>query len=170
MRIIIIKMADNEMELLPLPGSKSAVWAYFGFPAKDGHFLVQDKKKRNEVVCKNCKKQFAYTGSTTNLISHLCNNHSKDHTALVEQQKGESSQSQQSSSKSIDPLPPDIRDTLTAHLPLAHASKRWNKLTESVCYNIAKDMLPLDTVSGEGFLSMLKAFEPRYTPPGTKAV
>ena len=89
---------------------------------------------------------------------------------LVEQQKGESSQSQQSSSKSIDPLPPDIRDTLTAHLPLAHTSKRWKKLTESVCYYIAKDMLSLDTVSGEGFLSMLKAFEPRYTPPGRKAL
>jgi len=56
MRIIIIKMAENEMELLPLPGSKSVVWGYFGFPVKDGHFLEQDKKKRNEVVCKNCKK------------------------------------------------------------------------------------------------------------------
>ena len=44
------------------------------------------------------------------------------------------------------------------------------KLTEAVCYYIAKDMLPLDTVSGEGFLHMIKEFEPRYNPPGRKAL
>ena len=26
-------MEDHELELLPLPGSKSNVWRYFGFPA-----------------------------------------------------------------------------------------------------------------------------------------
>ena len=31
-------------------------------------------------------------------------------------------------------------------------------------------MLPLDTVSGEGFLHMIKEFEPRYNPPGRKAL
>ena len=31
-------------------------------------------------------------------------------------------------------------------------------------------MLPLDTVSGEGFLRMIKEFEPRYNPPGRKAL
>ena len=47
---------------------------------------------------------------------------------------------------------------------------RWKKLTESVCYYIAKDMLPLDTVSSEGFLRMVNKFEPRYSPPGRKAL
>ena len=37
-------------------------------------------------------------------------------------------------------------------------------------YYIAKDMLPLDTVSGEGFLHMVNKFEPRYKPPGRKAL
>jgi len=31
-------------------------------------------------------------------------------------------------------------------------------------------MLPLDTVNGEGFLCMIKEFEPRYSPPGRKAL
>ena len=66
-------MADSEVELLPLPGSKSAIWAFYGFPAKDGQFI--EKNKRNEVVCKMCKERFSYTGSTTNLITHLRYNH-----------------------------------------------------------------------------------------------
>ena len=31
-------------------------------------------------------------------------------------------------------------------------------------------MIPLDTVSSEGFLHMIKDFEPRYNPPGRKAL
>ena len=58
MRITTIKMVDNELELLPLPGSKSTIWGFFGFPAKDGQFIEKDKKKRNELVC---KKRFTYT-------------------------------------------------------------------------------------------------------------
>ncbi len=37
-------MISNE-ELVPLEGSKSPVWKYFGFPAKDGH-IIQGKKER----------------------------------------------------------------------------------------------------------------------------
>ena len=44
------------------------------------------------------------------------------------------------------------------------------EIDRAVCYYIAKDMLPLDTVSGEGFLHMIKEFEPRYNPPGRKAL
>jgi len=50
---------------------------FFGFPAKDGQFIEKDKKKRKEVICKACKKEF-YTGSTMNLTNHLQNNHTKD--------------------------------------------------------------------------------------------
>ena len=64
-------MANNEHELLSLPGSKSAIWAYFGFLAKEGKFVEKDKRKRNAVFCKTCKSEFVYTGSTTNLIVHL---------------------------------------------------------------------------------------------------
>ena len=38
-------------------------------------------------------------------------------------------------------------------------------MTESVCYCIAKDMLPLSCVNDPGFKHMLKTFEPRYIPP-----
>ena len=53
---------DHELELLPLLGSKISVWHYFGFPAKEGQFLEEDKK-RQHVYCKVCKKQFGLTTS-----------------------------------------------------------------------------------------------------------
>jgi len=47
-------MADVGLELLPLLASKSksAIWAFFGFPVKDGQFIEKEKKKRNEVICR----------------------------------------------------------------------------------------------------------------------
>lgn len=54
------KMANSQCELLPLPGSKSMIWGFFGFPAKDGQFVEKDKKKRKEVICKMCKKICLY--------------------------------------------------------------------------------------------------------------
>ena len=57
-----------------------------------------------------------------------------------------------------------LKESFVAHAPLSHSTTRWKKLTEAVCYYIAKDMLPLDMVSGEWFLHMIKEFELRYNP------
>ena len=111
MHITIIKMADNELELLPLPGSKSAIWFFFGFLAKDGQFIEKDKKKRNEVVCKKCKKRSAYTGNTTNLITHLRYNHSTDYATFVEQQQQQQGNQSTSKQPPIDPSQPSITDS-----------------------------------------------------------
>ena len=167
MRILTTKMADSERELLPLPGSKSVIWAFFGFPAKDGQFIEQDKRKRKEVICKTCRKEFAYTGSTTNLISHLRNNHTKEYTTMTQQSSEGLKELLSTASK---PLQRQLKDSFAAHSPLPHSTTRWKKLTEAVCYYIAKDMLPLDTVSSEGFLQMVNEFEPRYKPPSRKAL
>ena len=97
-------MADSEHELLPLPGSKSMFWGFSGFPAKDGQFIEKDKKKRKEVICKTCKREFAYTRSTTNLISHLRNNHTKEYTTMLQQSSDTSEGSKEPSSKASDLL------------------------------------------------------------------
>ena len=39
-----------------------------------------------------------------------------------------------------------------------------------MCYFIAKDMQPYDTVNDAGFLKMLHTFEPRYSPPNRKTI
>jgi len=162
-------MADSERKLLPLPGSKSVIWGFFRFLAKDGQFIEKDKKKRKEVICKVCKKEFVYTRSTMNLITHLQSNHAKDFTTMM-QQSIKGSNLKETSSKASNPSQRQLKDSFAAHTLLPHNNARWKKLTDAVCYYIAKDMHLLDTVGSEGFLCMVQEFKPRYNPPGRKAL
>ena len=79
-------------ELIPLEGATSAVWKYFGFPAKNG-FIQPDKKKRNKVNCKLCMKVITYSGNTTNMRVHLRDNHHKVYSDLLQSEKEKSSTS-----------------------------------------------------------------------------
>ena len=54
--------------------------------------------------------------------------------------------------------------------PLAKTSHRWQKLTQSICYFIAKDINPVVTVNGIGFRRMIKEFEPCYVVPDRKTL
>ena len=49
-------------------------------------------------------------------------------------------------------------------------SPHCKKLTDSICYFIAKDMLSLDTVTNPRFQQMLRAFEPRNSSPDRKTI
>ena len=64
---------DEELEVLPLEGSKSGVWQYFGFFATDGEYSEPDKKKRKNVLCKilGCKKKIKYSENTSNMRFHI---------------------------------------------------------------------------------------------------
>lgn len=74
--------------------------------------------------------------------------------------------SKEPSSKASDPS----QGNLKIHLRLIRHFFTALPDGRAVSYYIAKDMLPLDIVSGEGFLRMVKEFEPRYNPPGRKAL
>jgi hypothetical protein len=45
---VVIVNESTQTELLPLEGSKSALWIHFGFPANVGR-IVENKKSRKEV-------------------------------------------------------------------------------------------------------------------------
>ena len=70
-------VVDDELDVLPLQGTKSKVWSYFGFPAINRRFREEDKKQRKEVMCRivGCKKIAKYSGNTTNLLFHLQHMH-----------------------------------------------------------------------------------------------
>ena len=158
-------MATSEsarVELLPLEGSVSPVWKYFGFPAENGKFLESDKKKRERVHCKLCHRVFSYVHNTTNLWQHLQESH------RVEYVEAKSGTTHTVSAKAKGQS--TIVDALHACQPLAHTSHRWKSLTESVCYFIAKDMQPFQTVNDAGFRQLLKALEPRYEYPDRKTI
>ena len=149
-------------EFLPLEKAKSIVWNYFGFPARSGKFIQKDKRLQKEVYCKLCRRSLSYKGNTMNMIVHLQSRHSAVYSDIVDQLKTTGS------AHSSAPLPKDqlsIEDSFKKLTPLSRSSSRWKVLTNSVCYFLAKGLHPLSTVNDQGFLNMLKIFEPRYTPP-----
>ena len=135
--------------------------AYF-FTLHIGKFIEPDKKKRSSVHCKLCPKVLKYSGNTANLHYHLELNHHTQFLLLQTKEK-EKDQSSTSTQKSV-------KDLFVQATPLPTSSTRWNHLTESLCYFIAKDMQPIDTIDDKGFRKMLQQFEPRYTPPDCKTV
>ena len=103
-----------------------------------------------------------YSGNTANLRYHLELNHHTQFLLLQTKEK-EKDQSSTSTQKSV-------KDLFVQATPLPTSSTRWNHLTESVCYFIAKNMQPIDTIDDKGFRKVLQQFEPRYTPPDYKTV
>ena len=66
-------VVDDELDVLPLQGSKNKVWSYFGFPAINGRYREEDKKQRKEVMCRivGCKK-IVVTQQTCYFICNIC--------------------------------------------------------------------------------------------------
>ena len=63
-------MAANEAIVNPPASFRSAVWKYYGFPAKDGS---TDKSK---TICKICSATLKYcAGSTSSMSAHLKRQH-----------------------------------------------------------------------------------------------
>ena len=153
----------STVELLPLEKAKSGVWAYFGFEAKNGEYVVKDKRKRREVFCKLCRKQLHYVGNTTNLMVHMQYHHAPEYAKLPKGSQLKSTAKQGETQRSI------VKAFQTCE-PLPCGSQRWKRLTDAVCSCVAKDSLPLDSVNDPGFRFMLKTFEPRYNPPDRKAL
>ena len=139
---------------------------YFGFPLKDGKFLEPDKKKRTSVHCKLCTK---YAENTTNLRYHLEHNHRSEFQALQVSQEPQREAAQKRAVASSSSQQ-SITSAFHAQTPIPRSSPRWNKLTDAVCYFIAKDMQPISTVNDTGFRNMISVFESQYTPPDRKTL
>ena len=153
-----VKIVEDATDLLSLEGSTSEVWKHFGFPAKNGKYIEADKKKRVKVCCKLCKKSLKYCRNTSNLRAHLEQDHKKDFEALLEAEAEK--EKLKVSSGASSSKQPTVVETLNGLTPISRNSNRWIQLTKSICYFIAKDMQPYDTVNDAGFLKMLHTFEP----------
>ena len=96
--------------------------------------------------------------------NHLKENHIEEYRIC----KDSSTSTQSSSTKDKQQM--TISECIKASQPLPRSSPRWKTLTDSVCYFIAKDLQPYDTVNDPGFLHMINTFEPRYKPPDRKSL
>jgi len=161
----------EDQQYLPLEKAKSPVWEHFGFKAKDGQFEEKDKKKRTTVYCKVCKNPLSYKGNTTNMMVHLRNHHKAEFeevTQKIEAQEKEKATT--SSEAALQPGQRTIEHSFELTSPISRNSAKWKTLTNSICYCITKDMLPINTINDSGFRYMLSKFEPRYTPPDRSTI
>ena len=189
-------------QILSPENTKSFVWKYFGFPAKGGQFIEEDKKKRNFVICSLCKRPLPYQGNTTNMAVHLRHHHkellddSGNSPKLSSESPlplkilfpagesplltGEASLKQgvdllQGAMPTTEGVLSKLPQALTAPEarlinPMPPSSAKWKKLSNSLCEFIAKDLLPIDLVNGQGFLGFMSSLEPRYVPPNATTI
>ena len=161
-----VEIVDDVDSLLLLEGSTSEVWKHFGFPAKNGKYVKGDKKKRTKLYRKLRNKCLKYCGNTSNLRAHLERDHKTDFLALLEAEK----EKLEASGGASGSKQPTVVETLNSLTPILRSSNQWIQLTKSICYFIAKDMQPYDTVNDAGFLKMVHTFEPHYSPPDRKTI
>lgn len=181
MHKILIKMASHDeciesVELLPLEHSTSVVWKFFGFPSRDGKIIETDKKKRRQVYCKLCQCDYSYVGNTSNMWQHLEESHVEEFRKAKEEAKesarssaAESPSNREKSDADVS-MEPTLPQVLQAKNPYPRTSTWWKMLTDSVCYFIAKDMQPYQSVNDPGFQHLLHTFDQRYHPPDRKTL
>ena len=150
----------KQMELVDKPGSKLAVWKFFGIKCDEEERPIID----GHAFCRQCKaKVAARSGNTSNLIVHLRNNHPTIYADFVKQKAEKEKAKPDQSKKSATQK--SITEALISSQPYDHKSKKWMELTKSVTYCVAKDMLPMYSVEKPGFRRMLATFDKRYEPP-----
>ena len=161
---------DNpRQQFSPLEGSRSKVWEHFGFPARDGKYCKPDKKKRKVVYCIVCKNGCKCCGNTSNMRLHLKECHPLLFQVL-QNNDGSSSTRSSCASTSVPPGQQRIPELFHQQEPFSHNSSKWIKLTESLCYFLAKDTQPFDTVNGVGFQKLVHDLKLRYKPPDRKTI
>ena len=102
----------------------------------------------------NC---FTKTSNTMNLHFHLWQKHPQLHTELMK--TSECNSSSLSTSKASSKT---VKDLFKAQTKLSSSLREHKKLTKSIIYFLAKDMLPAYTVEKSGFKQMLSKFNPHY--------
>ena len=147
-----------EPELVSKKKGFLAVWTYFGFkPTTDG-----SKVDETTPVCRFCRASVsAKSGNTSNLLSHLRYKHPQQYAEI------KSGSSSKAGAKSTQQ---SIQQSFEMGQPYERNGKKWQQLTDSVMYAIAKDSMPFTTIEKPGFLKMLHTFDPRYVPPGRKYI
>ena len=117
--------------------------------------------KGTRAYCKLCCQAVAHGGGATNLKNHLRLNHPSEYTNLFP------------GDENVDEKQHKIEDfarpTATV-VRLSAGSHRAKLLTEAITDFIVKDMRPISTVDGEGFVNLMGIAEPCYNVPCRKTI
>ena len=124
-------------DLMAKKGTTSFVWNFFGVKKND------DSDKDTAVCRLCCKSVLARGGNTSNLTSHLRNNHAKEY-ATVTQVKESKKKKQKGTSQKAKQL--TIPAAVERKTPYENGSKRSQEITNTVTEFIAKEMMPVNVV------------------------
>ena len=142
----------QEINLTNKRNTTAKVWKHFG--------LQLDKNNKtsdmSNPVCRLCYMPVsAKNGNTSNLYSHLMNQH-------PEQYKEVKPNTKPATAKAVSTLSSTGSNSIKAAFEqskkLDPKSSEYKRLTKSVTYFIAKDMQPLNVVKQLGFKRMLQSF------------
>ena len=115
-------------------------------------------KDTNTPTCKLCLNDVhAAYGNTTNLLSHLKNNHPKQYWKVKPSTKASSTQNDKSQIA--------IEDCIVRTKLISTSSSEDKRITNGITRCLAKDMLPISIVDKHGFRDMIKRLNPRYQLP-----
>ena len=161
-------MADNELELYDVseerdneslredyvlvmkPHTTSKVWAHFGLKGnKDG---LPDTAEIEKPICRLCHKTVsAKWSNTTNLFTHLQDNHPEIYAELA------------ATKKHINQ--PTLVKVIERDKKYEASSKQARELDYAVAYYLAKDGQPFYTIEKQGFKKMVSMFDPKHSLP-----
>ena len=158
-------LGEQEPQLVEKKGTTSHVWTFFG--------LEKEGTDSDKVICRVCKKSvLARGGNTSNLVSHLKNNHPKEHSVITAARKAKSREKTDESEDQPKAKQVSKQVTLSQAVertqPYLQSSKRWQQITNSVTMFMAKEMMPESMVERPGFKEMLHKIDLRYTVPSRK--
>ena len=141
--------------------TKSCAWEHFGLKTTEDGKPVED----GSAVCRYCKRTvIARNGNTSNLFSHLRTRHPAKYVVAVKAKKKADKFSEVSSSSTQS----SIDKSFARMKKYDKKSKRWQKLTDTVSYYLAKDMVPLYSVEKPGFKELVSIFDKQYELPSRK--
>ena len=129
--------------LVPKPGAtKSPVWSYFGFVAgADGKPANEEKP-----VCRKCGRTVATKGSnTSNMLSHLLNSHPTIY-SRIKGNIGGTAGTKRSLPSTSGTQQQTLAGSFAKVTPYARNSRKWEQLTGSVTFCLAKDVMPIYSV------------------------
>ena len=93
------------------------------------------------------------------MMAHLRNNHKTTHAQLKTAKR--------LSYAEVAPQQPTIAASFAQGQLYPRRGKKWKELTDSITHFVAKDSLPIHTITKNGFKDMIKKFDSRYEIPSS---
>lgn len=143
-------------DLVPKRKSTAYVWNYFGFRSSD---VLQ-----RQVLCKTCRTSVSTSrGNTTNLYQHLQKHHRQLYDECMAKRPTDENISSQP--PRLTPKQTSIVQALESGTPYDKSSRRYSEITDAIASYLAKDMVPINTVTKDGFKNLILTLDKRYRIP-----